>query len=133
VGIGDHPTDHEVSLEIARRLRDVPRRPELVEAIRFVIMFLYARSGSQSFEQDLLPLFAGTPAEQEYRAMATHYVRIMERRRAYEMGNDPEEIARRKALKKAEKRERLAKRALPKAEIGNWLERRALQPRSKDR
>ena len=131
--VGDHPTDHEVSLEIARRLRDVPGRPELVEVIRFVIMFLYARSGSQLFEQDLLPLFAGT-AEHEYRAMAVHHAHIMERRRADELRNAPEEIARRKVLKEVEKQERLAKRAVRKAEIDRtWRERRAPESQSEDR
>jgi hypothetical protein len=97
------------------------------------IMFLYARSGSPGFEQDLLPLFVGTPAENEYRAMAAHHTRVVERRRAHEMRNDPEEIVRRKALQEAEKQERLARRAVRKVEIDRvWRERPTSQSQSGD-
>lgn len=132
--LGASPTDHELSREIAARLRDLPDGPEFIEATRFVLMFLYVRSGSNIFENDLIPLFVRSPAEREYKAMAEHHARIMEQRHAHEMRNDPEGIARGKAFKEAEKQERFARRAVRKAEIDRaWRERRVLQSRSKDR
>ena len=121
---GPGATEHQVSVEIATQLGTFPASASWVPAIRFLLMFLYAERGKLEFERDLLPLIASSPAESEYQAMAAHYARVVERRRLHEAANDPEEIARRKTLKETEKQERLAMRAIRKAEIDRaWRER----------
>src|SRR6266851_9034674 len=53
--LGDQKSDGAVIYEITNGLRGVHARPELIEAIRFIIMFLDAQVGSRRFEQELLP------------------------------------------------------------------------------
>ena len=65
--------------------------------------------------------------------MAAHHARIVEQRRAHDMRNDPEEIARRKALKEVEKQERLLRRAERKTEIDHaWRARQVSQSRAEE-
>ena len=103
--------------EIAGQLGKVADRPEYVEAIRFVIMFLNAKAFSVTFNEQLLPLFTGSPAEGVYRAMLAHHEKATARRRAHELRNDPNEIKRHKQQREDEKRVRLAERAQRKSEI----------------
>jgi hypothetical protein len=108
--------------EIAGQLGKVAIRPECVEAIRFVIMFLNTNSSSTTFNERLLPLFTGSPAEGVYRAMLAHHEKVTERRRAHELRNDPSEI-------KRHKQQRLAERAQRKSEIDEaWRARTNKKP-----
>jgi hypothetical protein len=103
--------------EIAGQLGKVAVRPEYVEAIRFVIMFLNAKASSVTFNERLLPLCTGSPAEGVYRTMLVHHEKATARRRAHELRNDPSEIKRHKQQRADEKRVRLAERAHRKSEI----------------
>lgn len=103
--------------EIAGQLSKVAVRPGYVEAIRFVIMFLNAKASSVTFNERLLPLITGSPAEGVYRAMLAHHEKVTARRRAHELRNDPNEIKRHKQQRAHEKRIRLAERAQRKSEI----------------
>jgi hypothetical protein len=103
--------------EIAGQLGKVAVRPEYVEAIRFVIMFINAKASPIAFNQRLLPLFIGSPAEGVYRAMLAHHEKVTARRRSHELRSDPNEIKRHKQQRADEKRVRLAERAQRKGEI----------------
>ena len=89
--------------EIAGQLGKVAVRPKYVEAIRFVIMFLNAKTSSVTFNERLLPLFTGAPAEGVYRAMSAQHEEATARRRAHELRNDPSEIKRNKEQRADEK------------------------------
>ena len=107
----------DVLCEIAGQLGRVGVRAEHVDAMRFVIMFLYKKAPSITFDQQLLPLFAGSPAEGVYSAMRAHHENVAARRRAHELRNDPNEIKRRKQQRADERQVRLAERAERKSEI----------------
>jgi hypothetical protein len=103
--------------EIAGQLGRVAVRPEHVDAVRFVIMFLNARASSTTFNEQLLPLFAGSPAATVHRTMLAHHENVMARRRSHEPRNDPTEIKRHRQQRADEARARLAERAQRKSEI----------------
>lgn len=122
----------DVVREIAKQLGKISVRSEHVEAVRFTIMFLDARTSSTTFNEQLLPLFTGSAAEGVYRAMLAHHESAMARRRAHELRNDPTEIERRKQRRADEKRVRLAERAQRKSEIDNAWQARGRGIANKD-
>jgi hypothetical protein len=114
--------------EIAVQLGKVAVRPEYVEAVRFVIMFLNAKTSSVTLNEQLLPLFTGSPAEAVYRAMLAHHEKATARRHAHQLRNDPNEIKRRKQQREDEKRVRLAERAQRKNEVDKAWRARNKKP-----
>lgn len=117
--------ERAILFEVARQIRSVPGTADQIAAMRFVIMLLHARAGDEMFEQQLLPFFTRAPAVREYRAMKAHHETVMARRREHELRNSPDEIRRRKTLRKKIKDEKLAIRATRKLEIDRAWRNRA--------
>ena len=126
------PPDQDIAHRIANQCRDLDSSSEQVEAIRFVIMFLDAGLGQQRFQNEIVPIIAGSVVEREYLAMLAHHKKLAARRREHELQNDPQEIVRRMTLREEQREQRLVQRARQKEKIDRaWRERTLLSSSQK--